>query len=440
MADDNTNIIYTAADIQKYLQGSMSPAEMHALEKAALDDPFLAEAIEGYEAMKQEEITASLTDLKKTFAEQNDTKLVAFKPTRSFKMWKAAAAILIVCIGVSITYLLNNKSQPQDAAIAVVPAQQESTIVAHDRATQGDTTTVLQQRDIVASERKEEIALLKEEPAPLQDSNFMYRPQPAPTKPPEAIAGGGYIPDSTDAQMDLATSNALPGTEQNNAARNEGLNKISAKAPENNYKISSENKYSAKHTFSAQVTAPDNTPIPFAKVIVARDNLATYTDTAGNFYVVSADSLINIEVKSIGYTTRNAMLRSTPGKTKIVLAEDNVMARAKAISDKSAALNKKRRPAILQDTLMDAAPADGWNNYNIYLNNSLLLSNKIPKNNKGDFEITFDVQENGVITNLKVENSLCEDCDEELLRIIKEGPKWKVKKGKKASARVSGAL
>lgn len=38
---------YSAADIQRYLQGSMTRAEMHNLEKAALDDPFLAEALEG---------------------------------------------------------------------------------------------------------------------------------------------------------------------------------------------------------------------------------------------------------------------------------------------------------------------------------------------------------------------------------------------------------
>ena len=34
------------ADIEKYLNGKLSPSEMHALEKKALDDPFLAEALE----------------------------------------------------------------------------------------------------------------------------------------------------------------------------------------------------------------------------------------------------------------------------------------------------------------------------------------------------------------------------------------------------------
>jgi hypothetical protein len=34
-------------DIEKYLKGELSPKEMHELEKKALSDPFLADALEG---------------------------------------------------------------------------------------------------------------------------------------------------------------------------------------------------------------------------------------------------------------------------------------------------------------------------------------------------------------------------------------------------------
>ena len=46
--EERKNIVYTAVDLQRYHSGTMSEAEMHALEKAALDDPFLSEALEGY--------------------------------------------------------------------------------------------------------------------------------------------------------------------------------------------------------------------------------------------------------------------------------------------------------------------------------------------------------------------------------------------------------
>ena len=39
---DNDIKLYTAEDITRYWQGQMSPQEMHAMELAAMDDPFLA--------------------------------------------------------------------------------------------------------------------------------------------------------------------------------------------------------------------------------------------------------------------------------------------------------------------------------------------------------------------------------------------------------------
>ena len=56
MSEEKNIINYTATDIEKYWNGKLSPAEMHSIEKAAMDDPFLADALEGYK-------NASLADL-----------------------------------------------------------------------------------------------------------------------------------------------------------------------------------------------------------------------------------------------------------------------------------------------------------------------------------------------------------------------------------------
>jgi hypothetical protein len=64
MSSDNKNINYTAGDIELYLAGDLPAREMHAMEKAALDDPFLAEAMEGYGAMKDTEWNNELVALR----------------------------------------------------------------------------------------------------------------------------------------------------------------------------------------------------------------------------------------------------------------------------------------------------------------------------------------------------------------------------------------
>ena len=50
-------------DIEKYLKGELSPAERHRLEKLALDDPFLAEALEGAEEMGTETFQESVQQI-----------------------------------------------------------------------------------------------------------------------------------------------------------------------------------------------------------------------------------------------------------------------------------------------------------------------------------------------------------------------------------------
>lgn len=52
-------------DIEKYRSGALSASEMHALEKRALTDPFLAEALEGAGDLDPAAFSADVADLQK---------------------------------------------------------------------------------------------------------------------------------------------------------------------------------------------------------------------------------------------------------------------------------------------------------------------------------------------------------------------------------------
>ncbi len=66
-------------DIVKYKNGEMSPQEMHALEKKALVDPFLAEALEGLEGISSNELTDDISTIKKKVTKR---KKILFTPLR----------------------------------------------------------------------------------------------------------------------------------------------------------------------------------------------------------------------------------------------------------------------------------------------------------------------------------------------------------------------
>jgi hypothetical protein len=97
---------FTAEDIRRYLEGNMSPAEMHRLEKAALHDPFLADAIEGIQFTPADAFKKNVEELKDSLSKK-------VRPHRTLKgmWWKAAAVILLIASGVAITLTLNEDKE-----------------------------------------------------------------------------------------------------------------------------------------------------------------------------------------------------------------------------------------------------------------------------------------------------------------------------------------
>jgi len=120
---------YTAADIQRYLSGNMTAEEMYSLEKAALDDPLLAEAMEGYETAPAG-WEAQLADLQQQFEQKTKTiaPVVAMKPTPPFRWWKVAAAVLILVTGGTLIYqALVPSGKSNSPAIADIKTEQRNT-------------------------------------------------------------------------------------------------------------------------------------------------------------------------------------------------------------------------------------------------------------------------------------------------------------------------
>jgi TonB family protein len=125
---------YSAADIQRYLEGGMLPAEMHELEKAALEDPFLADAIEGMQQTLEQHdaslIQGHLQDIRQQVAErtrqEDSTKVVA--PVRAFRWWQVAAAAVVVLTGSiwALNYFNQSEAKNADKQLAVVTQEQNA--------------------------------------------------------------------------------------------------------------------------------------------------------------------------------------------------------------------------------------------------------------------------------------------------------------------------
>jgi len=115
MASNNNIINYTAADIEKYHKGKLSTKEMHDLEKAALDDPFLADALEGY-AVSGVNAAADIADLKQRLSEklEEKAKVIPINSGRNnFRLLRAAVVIAFIAGAGLLIYQFgfNNKKE-----------------------------------------------------------------------------------------------------------------------------------------------------------------------------------------------------------------------------------------------------------------------------------------------------------------------------------------
>ncbi|HTB51139.1 MAG TPA: hypothetical protein VK718_00070 [Ferruginibacter sp.] len=121
MKEENKHIIYTAADIHRYLTGKLTVAEMHAMEKAALSDPLLADAMDGFAG------SASFKNEEEFTRTQHDLHLLKKKITgisypKDNTWWKVAAAAVLL-IGSCFTFytITNHRDKQKQADILQQP-------------------------------------------------------------------------------------------------------------------------------------------------------------------------------------------------------------------------------------------------------------------------------------------------------------------------------
>lgn len=126
------NRSYTLTDIEQYLLGRLSPAEMHAMEKAALQDPLLADAIEGYRGSGMHIARAHLQEIQQQLLQQKDRATVV-KGHFTAKRWWRAAAVVITLAGVGGTgwYFMHSSADKQEIAVnsknnAIIPVKPDT--------------------------------------------------------------------------------------------------------------------------------------------------------------------------------------------------------------------------------------------------------------------------------------------------------------------------
>ncbi len=465
MATEHTIKTFTALDIEKYQQGLLSPKERHDLEKAALDDPFLADALEGYQSSPVN-ISADLTELKNRLAEKTEEKKVIPLPTTAGKRafpWLRVAVMIIAVAGAGLLvyqFAFNKKEDTniaqantaEDKKIPVAPdsIKTQAAEQAGNSATPGkmeeNSAGTIQPGSVTNNGTVKEGA---EDIASQADNNIVARNDevkssngnaPATVKPDittsapvttSGAANNNYKASEADTKIAAAKRKDAENASAKEINANAGfLNEAANRRNRNvtaNRNIEQYKYQNQANIFRGQVTDANNNAVPFANVTNLEDNVGTYTDARGNFNLTSPDTVLNVQIRGLGYNDNNLQLRNNVSNAQVVMQEDRSVA-AQTISSKK--INSERRANNPNFKLEnEPEPEDGWDNYDSYLVNNLSIPDDIKdkQSGGGQVELSFEVNKYGEPINIKVIKSLCTRCDQEAIRLIKEGPKWRRK-------------
>lgn len=393
----------------------MSATEMHAFEKAMQDDPFLMDAVDGYMFTANPiNLKADLGELQERLSEKKQKTAVVVKG--SFRQWISIAATLVVLLSASVV-LYRIFAVPEPSKIAQNKTYKKVENATQEQTTPVDSNTVAVNEKTPTRKETNLVPAIDQKPAvvELKPSAFAevetkpLKEQPVNTAPVPAFAQTkkGDLADQT-------TFSIRPEEKkQPNAV--------------------------ALNQFTGIVVDENNQPLPFANIKETSSGVGTYADVNGRFTLISADSILNVETKSVGYFSNSLLIKKNQSQ-KIVLRDEAVLANAPS-REKLYERNKDRHSVMKTEiTEMESEPQDGWNNYNTYIVNNLRaddIKSKKQTPTLKEVEVSFDVNPDGSLANLKIEHSNCTTCNPEAIRIISEGPKWKSKTGKKERARLT---
>lgn len=387
----------------------MTAAEMHALEKEALHDRFLAEALEGIDHTGRESFLFDLQQLNTSIRHRTRHKKGRII---KFSAWTVGIAATLLLIAVSSVFVFIRVSEEQRKSLAmnekaqgVADEKTQPVAPAPDSEKSGSENAI----DPEEKSKKESLS----EPEKSAESS----------KP---TAGVTREEEVTEAE---ATEDAVAGQNQNDEADLDRDEPPVTIAGDEKTKDQEDERSRASgltsgpmetaHVYGYVTSTETDKPVPGVNVVVKGTNVGTVTDDQGNFDLDVTDEKSVLEFSSIGLATLERKAEDKK-KMSVEMSPDPAQLSEVVVTGESQA---KRDKSISASRL--AEPKGGRDVFKKYLEQKMQYPSKALQNKiEGRVTVQFTVGPNGNLSDFRVLKGIGFGCDDELIRLIKEGPAW----------------
>ena len=420
-------------DIIKYRKGALNAEQMHALEKKALADPFLAEALEGIENISAEELDSDISAIENNIS----TK----KKKNRFSPFRMAAGIIFVAACVFIIYqfipraetiaLKTEKQNPENK-------KEEDAKPSKGSGKEGERDESKKVKGEGGEEKKKKSELIvsstqnpttsprrhqdQQPGSSKQNSGVEMQPEPIQRAPVQNLAAAEEQPSKMENADDQITKLTVTPT-----SKTAGAIAISGDKKKDSF-AASEARRSTVHAAKIQsiqsisgqvVSAEDGLPLPGVNLVVKGTGIGTVTDLKGNYSISIEAENRSLVFSFSGFEQQEI---DASGKNKIdVQMKDDVDQLSEVIVTGVGLTNDKNQEPVIRL----AEPMGGQKAFDNYLELNLKYPEEALKNKKkGKVTVEFKVGVDGSFSTFRVIKKLGYGCEEEVIRLVKEGPAW----------------
>ncbi len=425
------------SDIERYLKGELTPSEMHALEKKALSDPFLADALEGASEVNTDAFESDVHDLQMLIDKRTDQSKKVI-PLWGWRLRIAAGLTLIVVSTFVILNIVkdNTPEQLADNKIKSPPTPSEQ----KEQAPLLDSIEEPKQSQSLSESKPKISQPTSVKTTPIEKPSAVAEPTIAASQQASGDVDVPVIEGEKDKIILRAEEEVqIAAAEQAVVVAPSRAKKIEAKedvAKDSERKAASaQDGYinitdaTAKKSMINNVrvvkghvsSIEDGSALPGVNVFIKGTNTGTVTDAEGNYEISLTDKQDELVFSFIGL--QSTELDATILNQLDVQMNEDYSQLSEVVVVGYGADNKDEEEEIINTEF--ATPLGGRKAYKQYLEKSLRYPQVALENNiEGKVTIQFTVETTGTLTDFKVLRGLGYGCDEEVIRLIKQGPAW----------------
>lgn len=385
-----------------YIRGLRKGKEAHRLEKESMQDPFLADAMDGYnqvEGNHEQRIEKLRMQVSAHSAKKKNTYAITW----------SIAACLVIGFGISSYFLFLKKSMTDEVFIAEesVPAKlPEATTPATPTNPATPAAPVTPRKEIALAATK-----VKTDSTPISEI---------------AVKQADKKEMSASAVIEPMMEEALEQTAelQEVAATMDTSESASDKKMRTAKVVTIPNS----NIIQGKVTDEKGEPIIGASVAYKGTNIGTITNMNGEFSLVKKEGKKQLTAQFIGYDSVEIPV-DTSQTMLIAMNENKQTLNEVVVVGYGTNKNKKSTTVVTAKEQADKditpQPVIGKRKYQKYLKENLVRpTDEKCAQVKGKVVLTFLVNKEGRPFYIKVKESLCESSDKEAIRLIQEGPDW----------------